>query len=88
MSELLNLGPKSRDWLAEIGVRNADDLRRVGAIPAFVALRRSRPQVSRNLLYALVGALDGAHWLEVRRERRLELLLAVEDFERRIQRRS
>lgn len=60
MSALRNLGPKSREWLAAIGVHTADDLKRVGAVPAYLALKRARPAVSLNLLYALVGAVEGA----------------------------
>src|SRR5512136_81104 len=81
--QLLNLGPRSAEWLAAIGVTSADTLRRVGAVAAYVRLKRSQPAVSLNLLYALAGALEGVHWTEIRRTRRLELLLAVEDYERR-----
>jgi DNA transformation protein len=83
VSDLPNLGPASRAWLASIGIHTVADLRRVGAVPAFVALKRVQRKASLNLLYALVGAVDGVHWLEVRRTRRLELLLQVEDCERR-----
>ena len=83
VSDLRNLGPKSREWLAAIGIRSVEDLRRAGAVPAYVALKRSRAGVSLNALYALVGALEDAHWLEVKRERRLELVMQVEDYEQR-----
>ncbi|HQR72003.1 MAG TPA: TfoX/Sxy family DNA transformation protein [Burkholderiaceae bacterium] len=76
---MLNLGPKSARWLEGIGITSAAALRRVGAVPAFVRLKHEHPGVSLNLLYALVGAVDGLHWTEVRRTRRLDLLLAVED---------
>lgn len=79
---LPNLGPASRAWLAAIGVRTIEDLRARGAVPTYVALKRGQPGVSLNLLYALVGAVDGMHWRDVKRERRLELLLQVEDCER------
>ena len=78
-AELRNLGPKSRAWLASVGVRTIDDLRRVGAVPAFVEVKRTQRGVSLNLLYALVGAVDGVDWLDVKRERRLELLMQLED---------
>ena len=82
VADLRNLGPKSRDWLASIGIHSAADLRAVGAVPAYVALKRARGGVSLNLLYALVGALEGMPWQDVRRTRRLELVLQVEDCER------
>jgi DNA transformation protein len=83
VADLRNLGPKSRDWLASIGIHTVADLRAAGAVPTYVALKRARSGVSLNLLYALVGALEGMHWQDVRRTRRLELLLQIEDCERK-----
>lgn len=85
--DLRNLGPRSEEMLAKIGVRSADVLREVGAVQAFLHLRRAGVASSLNLLWALAGALDpwpeGRHWREVARgESRLSLLLAVEDGEK------
>ena len=80
--DLRTLGPRSREWLAAIGIRSVADLRAAGAVPTYVALKRARGGVSLNMLYALVGAIDGMHWQDVKRTRRLELLLQVEDCER------
>jgi len=79
---MLNLGPKSARWLEGIGIRSAAALRRVGAVPAYVRLKREHSGAGLNLLYALVGAVEGMPWTDVRRTRRLELLLAVEDHAR------
>jgi len=68
--------------LASAGIRSVAELRRVGAIAAYTRLQRSRPQASLNALYALVGALEGRDWREIQRTRKLELLTAVEDYER------
>jgi predicted flap endonuclease-1-like 5' DNA nuclease len=81
-SALRNLGPRSAAMLAAAGITTRAQLRRLGAVAAFVRARRHDAGVSLNLLYALAGALDGMHWRQVQRERRLELLTAVEDYER------
>jgi len=86
VSDLPNLGPKSREWLAAIGIHGVSDLRKVGAVPAYAALKRARGAISLNMLYALAGAIQGVHWLDVKRQQRLELLLQLEDFERRPER--
>ena len=83
VSDLRNLGPRSREWLAAIGIHTVAELRAAGAVPAYLALKRARGGVSLNLLYALVGAVDGVHWIEVKRTRRLELVMQIEDHERR-----
>jgi len=83
IDSLLSLGPKSAKWLAAIGISTEAALRRVGPVPAYVQLKRTRRGISLNLLYSMVGRLEGVHWTEIRRTRRLELLLEVEDHEKR-----
>jgi hypothetical protein len=83
LSTLRNLGPTTRQWLESINLGSPAALRRVGAIAAYVRLRRSRPGVSINALYALVGALENCDWITIMRTRKLELALRVEDYERR-----
>lgn len=87
--DLRNLGVRSEQLLARIGVRDVAELRRRGAIQAFAELRRAGEANSLNLLWALAGALEpwpeGRHWREVARgDERLSLLLALEDCERRL----
>ncbi|MBU6376953.1 MAG: TfoX/Sxy family DNA transformation protein [Gammaproteobacteria bacterium] len=84
--DLRNLGPQSERQLAAIGIHSAEELRRIGAVEAFLALRRAGSGRSLNLLWALVGALEpwpeGRDWREVAAsEARLPLLLAVETRE-------
>ena len=74
----LNLGPKSTTWLNAIGIFTLDDLRRIGAVPAFLELRRAGFNVSIVMLYALEGALTDTHWLTVKRERKQELTAALQ----------
>lgn len=82
---LRNIGPATAARLAAIGVRRLAQLRTMGAVPAYVALRRApggRKVVTLNARYALAGALQDRDWREVRRMQKLELLVAVEDYER------
>jgi DNA transformation protein len=85
--DLRNLGPRSEAMLAEIGIRTVEHLRHVGAVRAFVALRRRDNVPSLNALWALAGALEpwpeGRDWRAIANgEERLSLLLAVEQAER------
>jgi DNA transformation protein and related proteins len=81
--DLRNLGPRSEQMLAQVGIHNAEELRRRGAVPAFVALRQAQVTSSLNALWALVGALDpwpeGRDWREVAHgPERLALMLQAE----------
>ena len=76
--KLRNIGPKSAAWLRQVGLRTEDELRAIGALEAFMRVKRAGFKPSLNLLYALEGALVGCHWQEVPQERRAELLAAAE----------
>lgn len=81
-ADLPNLGPKSRQWLAQAGIATVEQLRHLGAPAAYVQVKRSGIPVSLNLLWALEGALTGLPWQAVARQHRTSLLLAVEQLER------
>jgi hypothetical protein len=84
--DLRNLGARSEQLLAQIGVYDAEQLRSRGAIRAFAQLKRAGVASSLNMFWALAGALEpwpeGRHWREVARgDERLSLLLSLEDYE-------
>jgi DNA transformation protein len=76
--KLRNIGPKSMAWLRQTGVRSLDDLKGVGALAAFVRVKRAGFKPSLNLLYALEGAIMDCHWQEIPDARRSELITAAE----------
>lgn len=81
--DLRNLGPRAERWLADAGIHSTEELRRRGAVEAYLAVRRAGGTQSLNMLWALAGALEpwpeGRDWREVAAsEARLPLLLAVE----------
>ncbi|MDW8260477.1 MAG: TfoX/Sxy family protein [Gammaproteobacteria bacterium] len=85
--DLRNLGPRTEALLARIGIDTVEKLRRVGGLEAYWRLRRQHARLSRNTLWALIGALEpwpeGRHWREVATgPDRLGLMLAIESRER------
>ena len=78
IDSLRNLGPLSRQMLAAVGVHSRADLVSRGAVEVWDAVRRAGLPASLNLLWALVGALEGRDWREVARTDRLELLTRIE----------
>lgn len=70
---LLNIGGKSAAWLRQVGLRTWDDVNAIGALEAYLRVRRAGFKPSLNLLYALEGALIGCHWQQVALDRRAEL---------------
>ena len=62
LQHLTNLGKTSAQWLHASGIHSAADLRRLGAVGAYLAVRARGFRASKVLLYAIEGALLGVHW--------------------------
>ena len=61
-----NIGPKSRQWLAEVGIYTINDLRNVGSITTYKILKERYPgKVSLNLLWGLEAAIREVDWREL-----------------------
>jgi DNA transformation protein len=76
--KLRNIGPKSAAWLRQVGLRTREDLADVGAVDAFMRVKRAGFKPSLNLLYALEGALCDCHWQDVSEARRTLLVSEAE----------
>ena len=76
--KLRNIGPKSAAWLRQVGLRTEEDLRAIGALEAFMRVKRAGFKPTLNLLYAIEGALQDCHWQEIPDARRSELIMAAD----------
>lgn len=82
LSALKGLGPKSEKFLNEIGIFTRSDLENIGPVKAFIKLRdESSVKPSLNFLYAMVGALEDAHWADIAKREKARLLMELEDYE-------
>ena len=73
-----NLGPRSREMLAKAGIVSDEQLKALGAVAAFAAVKRAGGRPSLNLLWALEGALTNRDWKEIAKKDRLSLLTQLE----------
>ena len=74
-----NIGPKSKQWLASIGVHTLDDVASLGVVETYKRVRAAYPEkVSLNLLYALQAALLDLPWNELPRDIKEELKQQVD----------
>jgi DNA transformation protein len=61
-----NLGPKSSEWLASVGVYTLDDVAKLGVVETYKRVKAAYPEkVSLNLLYGLQAALLDLPWNEL-----------------------
>lgn len=53
-----NIGPKSSEWLASIGIQSLEDVARLGVVETYKMVKAAYPErVSLNMLYGLQAAL-------------------------------
>ena len=86
LRELKGLGPASEKQLAEVGIDSPEQLTDLGAIETFQRLLRQAEEAgsnppSLNFLYALVGALEDRHWIDIAQEEKYQLLMALEGYQ-------
>ncbi|MGM3386028.1 TfoX/Sxy family protein [Stutzerimonas stutzeri] len=62
---LKNLGKTSAQWLHASGIHTAEDLRRIGSVNAYHAVKSRGFGASRVLLYAIEGALRDVSWKDL-----------------------
>lgn len=75
-----NLGPKSREWLASVGVHTMDDVARLGVIETYRRVKAAHPEkVTLNLLWGLQAALLGIRWHELPPDIKDELRRQIEE---------
>jgi len=61
-----NIGPKSREWLASIGVNSLDDVAKLGVVETYKRVKAAYPEkVTLNMLYGLQAALLDIPWNEL-----------------------
>ena len=61
-----NMGPKSREWLASVGVYTLADVAKLGVVETYKRVKAAYPEkVSLNLLWGLQAALLDLPWNEL-----------------------
>lgn len=74
-----NMGPKSSEWLASVGIHTLDDVAKLGVVETYKRVKAAYPdKVSLNLLYGLQAALLDLPWNELPPDIKAELKRQVE----------
>lgn len=80
LRDMRGLGPRTEEWLALVGIHTPEALRAADPFALYARLRRQVPGFNLNGLYALIGAIEDRAWTEIKRERRTEILLRLEQM--------
>ena len=61
-----NMGPKSSEWLASVGIHTLDDVAKLGAVESYQRVKAAYPEkVTLNMLWGLQAALLDLPWNEL-----------------------
>lgn len=73
-----NIGQKSLALLHEVGIKNLKDLRKFGALETYLELKKTNPNITKNMLWALLGAELNVDWRELPVELKRDLFKNLE----------
>jgi len=75
-----NLGPKSTEWLASIGIFSIEDMAIIGVVEIYKQVKAAYPdKVSLNMLYGLQAALMNINWKDLPLDIKEDLKRQVEE---------
>jgi len=75
-----NIGPKSSEWLASVGIHSLDDVAQLGVVEAYKRVKAAYPEkVTLNMLWGLQAALLDLPWNELPQDIKEELMKQVEE---------
>lgn len=80
---LKNLGKTSVQWLKAAGVQSSSDLRRLGPVQAYLAVKARGFRATNVLLFAIEGALLDVNWRALPHARKAALLEQLESATQR-----
>ena len=76
--QLKNLGMASVNILHAVGINTYADLKKIGAVEAYLRIKARDINVSKVMLYALQGALMNVHWNDLSPELKIQLVNEAE----------
>lgn len=75
-----DIGPKSSEWLASVGIHSLDDVAQLGVVEAYKRVKAAYPEkVTLNMLWGLQAALLDLPWNELPQDIKEELMKQVEE---------
>lgn len=80
LDQLPGFGPKSKLMLATVGITSRAEFFACDPFDLYAKLKAADAKISLNMLYAILGARDNCHWQEVKRTRRMEILLRLDEM--------
>ena len=81
MDGMRNIGPVTEDILKSIGITSDAQLKKEDPVDVYVQMKLFGYNVSRNMLWALYGAINDCDWLDISDEDKIKLESQLEDVD-------
>ncbi len=79
LSELNGFGPKSEEILAKVNIHTVEDFMAMDPYDLY-ALIKPMKGMGLNSIYAILGARENISWIEIKKNRKLEILMRLDDL--------
>lgn len=73
------LGRRNPDTLAEVGVHSVEDFMAIDPYDLYARLKPMKG-MGLNSIYAILGARENVSWLDVKKTRKTEILMRLDDL--------
>ncbi|GAB3484684.1 TfoX/Sxy family DNA transformation protein [Marinomonas epiphytica] len=80
LRDLKGFGPKSEEILAQVDIHSVEEFMASDPYRLYQELKNKVKGTGLNSIYAIIGAQEGAHWQEIARTRKTEILLRLDDM--------
>ncbi len=80
LRDLKGFGPKSEIIFSQIGIHSVAEFMAIDPFDLYKMLKQQVKGTGLNSIYAIIGAREGVHWLEVSRTRKTEILMRLDDM--------
>lgn len=79
LKDLNGFGPRSEEILAEVGVNNIEEFMALDPYALYAKLKPMKG-TGLNSIYAIIGARENLSWLEIKKTRKTEILMRLDDM--------
>lgn len=80
LTDLKSFGLKSESMLADIGITSVDDFLAMDPYDVYAQLVNQGHPKNLNMMYAILSAHDDMDWVDIARDRKMEILLRLDDM--------
>jgi DNA transformation protein len=80
LCDLKGFGPKSEEILAVVDINSVEDFMNVDPYQLYARLKKEVKGTGLNSIYAILGARENRHWLDVKKTSKTEILFKLDDL--------